>query len=286
MKKSVHYALFAIVFLSSCSNKNIEKGNDNLIRYNNFESSYIDNRNVDVWLPPDYGNDEKHYPVIYMHDGQNIFVDSLSYTGVSWNVNGTTEELINRGEIEKPIIVGIWNTSKRFAEYMPQDPLNDLDKDIKKRFHKEIGNVQSNNYLEFIVKELNPFIDSTYRTKPDFSNTCIMGSSMGGLISWYAIAKYPKVFGRAGCLSTHWPVGKEQVGDEVFDALYNYFDYGTETLDSLYEPYQMKIDKLMAGKGYTIGEDWITKKFEGHDHSESSWRKRFHLPLEFLMGKE
>ena len=117
-----------------------------------------------------------------------------------------------------------------------------------------------------------------------------MGSSMGGLISAYALCEYPHVFGGAGCVSTHFPAGKGAVIDYLAKNLPKpgahklWFDYGTETLDALYEPYQRRMDAVMKAAGYTEGRDWITKKFPGAEHSEKSWRARVDQPLTFLLG--
>jgi predicted alpha/beta superfamily hydrolase len=159
--------------------------------------------------------------------------------------------------------------------------------------------VQSDNYLKFLVKELKPFIDKKYATNETSAATFIAGSSMGGLISVYALCEYPKVFGGAACLSTHWtgifkadnPFPKAM---QVYLKMYLpeaknhkiYFDYGTETLDAMYEPFQLQVDSIMMSKTYSIkNNDWKTQKFEGENHSELAWSKRVKIPLEFLLRK-
>jgi predicted alpha/beta superfamily hydrolase len=163
---------------------------------------------------------------------------------------------------------------------------------------------QSDNYLKFIVGELKPYIDKTYSTYGDPLNTIILGSDMGGLISVYAFCKYPEVFGGAACLSTHWPIigvsllYNRKIIDNTSRAFREYlssnipspprgkiyFDYGSEKLDSLYKPYQQLVDNIMKNAGYT-SVNWITMEFINADHSERSWSKRLHVPLEFLLGK-
>ena len=149
----------------------------------------------------------------------------------------------------------------------------------------------SDNYLKFIVEELKPFVDLNYRTKPGKENTFILGSSMGGLISAYAVSEYPQIFGGAACLSTDWTLGK---GAEI--AWYEknwpaagshkiYFDFGTGWMDANYQSYQNEMDKVMIKHGYKKGEDWITKKFEGAGHFPHEWRSRMHIPLTFLLGQ-
>ena len=150
--------------------------------------------------------------------------------------------------------------------------------------------ISSDNYLRFFVEELKPFVDNNYRTLTSKNDTFIAGSSMGGLISAYAIAEYPDIFGGAACLSTDWSIGDGIVVD-WFNKNWPtargnrvYFDYGTETFDALYEPYQLEMDKVMRKYGYLEDEDWVTRRFEGDDHHPKAWRERFHIPLEFLLG--
>jgi predicted alpha/beta superfamily hydrolase len=142
-----------------------------------------------------------------------------------------------------------------------------------------------------VVEELKQFIDSTYRTLTDRKNTFIMGSSMGGLISAYAMCEYPDVFGGAGCISTHWLAGDGIVIDYLKKHLPDphshkfYFDYGNETLDASYEPYQQKVDAVMKNAGYKEGKNWLTRKFVGAEHSERAWSKRVDVPLQFFLHK-
>ena len=118
-----------------------------------------------------------------------------------------------------------------------------------------------------------------------------MGSSMGGLISLYALTEYPAVFGGAACLSTHWPAGGGVMIDYLRSALPDpaghriYFDHGTATLDSLYPPFQRRADAVMRAAGYVEGRDWVTRVFAGAEHSERAWRVRVEQPLIFLLGR-
>jgi predicted alpha/beta superfamily hydrolase len=158
--------------------------------------------------------------------------------------------------------------------------------------------IMSDQYLLFLTKELKPFIDRTYSTKSDRANSFLAGSSMGGLISLYAICEYPDIFGGAACLSTHWPglfsLENNPVPDVFFKYLKNnlpdpklhriYFDHGTETLDAMYAELQSKVDTIMITKGYTK-EQWMSKSWPGQDHSEKSWRSRLSTPILFLLKK-
>lgn len=260
-------------------------------RYAQFPSKLVERRNVDVWLPDNY-SPKKKYAVLYMHDGQNLFNPAESYAGVDWNVDEALQKLIDEKKVRDTIVVGIWNTPKRTIEYAPQKAFDIVNrKKIKQSKFAKPKEGLSDLYLKFIVNELKPFIDKKYSTKPDRANTFIMGSSMGGLMSLYAISQYPQIFGGAGCVSTHFPLGKGVMIEYMKTNLPApkthkiYFDYGTETLDAEYEPYQKQADKLMKKKKYKSGVNWVTKKFEGEEHSEKSWRKRVDIPLTFLLGK-
>lgn len=263
-----------------------------LKRYENFRSKYIEPRNVDVWMPPSY-REEKKFSVIYMHDGQNLFDSTISFIGVDWGIDETISSLINENKIKNTIVVGIWNTSKRVPEYMPEKPFNTQkgEKALSK-FVKHVGSLPiSDNYLKFIVEELKPFIDSNYNTLTDKENTYMIGSSMGGLISIYGVCEYPEIFGGCACLSTHWIPADGIVIDYIEDKLPPsgshkiYFDHGTLSGDELYAPYQKRVDKIMRLKNYQYGKNWITKVFIGDEHSERAWRKRVYIPLTFLLGK-
>ena len=202
-----------------------------VVRFQNFKSKFVDARNVDVWLPDGY-SDNKQYNVLYMHDGQMLFDSETTWNKQAWEVDATAGELITNNKTQPFIVVGIWNNNlKRHQEYFPRKAFENLD-DSQKKFVSDILlqkhkietelNPISDDYLKFLVTELKPFIDKTFTTKSDPSHTFIAGSSMGGLISMYAICEYPKVFGGAACLSTHW-TGIYQLEDNpVPDAFFAY----------------------------------------------------------------
>lgn len=258
-------------------------------------SRHVDARDVDVWLPPSYGRDpSRRYPVLYMHDGQNLFDPALSYTGVDWDVDGAMMRLIERGEIREAIVVGIWNTPLRFAEYMPKAPVrtDTVGSGIEGGSIGRTEDIRSDDYLRFVVEELKPFIDTRYRTATGRDDTFVMGSSMGGLISLYAIATYPEVYGGAGAVSTHWPACDGCVVDWLATHLPErrthrlYFDHGTAALDALYPPHQQRMDAAMRRAGWREGPRWMTRRFEGAEHNEAAWRARLEIPLRFLLAPE
>jgi enterochelin esterase-like enzyme len=275
-------------------------------RIENFASAFLPPRNIDIWLPPGYDS-RQAYAVLYMHDGQMLFDATTTWNQQEWGVDEVLSELIGAQKISPCIVVAAWNTNTRHSDYFPQKPFESLPVAYRdsllegaKRNEKTAlfsAPIQSDAYLRFLVQELKPYIDSHYATRPERAHTFIAGSSMGGLISMYAICEYPEVFGGAACLSTHWPGIFSTENNPIPQAFADYlsthlpdpathklyFDYGTETLDALYEPYQLQADSLIQNRGYDSLQ-WKTLKFPGENHSEASWRKRLGIPITFLIG--
>ncbi len=281
-----------------------------------FESRFVEARRVDLWLPLQYEAGGR-FPVLYMHDGQNVLVPELSYRGVDWGID---EAVVRLGDaIRAPIVAAVWNTPRRVNEYLPCRPLaedfsasseaipnkgsdqptqNKIrrgcgDPAVLERYARRLkGPVLSNEYLRFMVEELKPWVDRTFRTLTGPQDTALMGSSMGGLISLYGLCEYPQVFGGAGCVSTHWPLGGLRYMPYLRARLPApgrnriYFDHGTEDLDGLYPGFQRRVDKIMEERGYRQGVDWLTRVFPGQGHNEAAWRARVDEPLKFLFGKE
>ena len=270
----------------------------------NFQSEFIDPRNIDVWFPPDYNESgAKKYPVLYMHDGQSLFEPGHTFSDQEWGVDEMMTKLVEENRIRKTIVVGIWNTEKRFREYQPGKPFFNLSAEeigIRTNLDKEYaGGPLGDQYLKFIIDELKPFVDRNIRTLPDRENTFMMGSSMGGIISIFAITEYPNVFSGVACLSTHYPLilgNNPDIPPILIRYLKShlprpgnhkiYFDYGTETHDAWYEPYQNQMDSTMEEIGYTRVVNWVTNQFNGAEHSEVAWRKRLDIPLTFLLGTD
>lgn len=269
-------------------------------RHENFPSKFVAPRNVDVWLPPNFSPGKK-YAVLYLHDGQMLFDSATTWNKQEWGVDETLSKLFAEGKIQPCIVVGIWNTPRRREEYFPAKAFDNIEKNwqdsLRKDLNRPLPRPLADEYLKFLVSELKPFIDKKYSTKRGRAHTFTGGASMGGLISLYAICEYPKVFGGAACLSTHFPLGFRKDETAFFKGLEIYlrknlpapkkhkiwFDFGTETLDAWYEPLQNRVDELMRGRGFS-SENWVTRKFEGAEHSEKAWRARFQLPMLFLMG--
>ena len=276
-------------------------------RIDSFPTKFIVPRTVDVWLPSNYSKDKK-YSVLYMHDGQMLFDASSTWNKQEWMVDEVVSKLNAENKIEDMIVVAIWNIPTiRHANLFPKKPLQQLSKDKiefiyveaqKLNYNLKIEDINSDNYLKFIVKELKPYIDKKYSVYTDAKHIGIMGSSMGGLISMYAICEYPKVFGKAACLSTHWVGFRDFENNPIPESFFAYmeknlpnpkdhkiyFDYGTETLDASYLKYEYRVDEVLQSKGYTT-ENYKNLKFEGEKHSEASWQKRINIPIEFMFGK-
>jgi enterochelin esterase-like enzyme len=278
-----------------------------VIRHAAFPSNYVNGRHVDVWLPNQYDSTQK-YAVWYVHDGQMLFDSTTTWNKQSWKAAETFQQLIDRNEIEPCIVVGIWNSgSDRHRDYFPQKPFELLKQTVQDSLLKTkrpggqtifTGTPQSDLYLLFLTQELKPFIDRTYNTYTDPAHTFIMGSSMGGLISWYAVCEYPKVFGGAACLSTHWPGVFSDKNNPIPGAFFDYlrkhipsrkthrfyFDHGTIGLDMMYGPFQKEADAIFLKKKYGK-QSYKSEVFVGADHSERAWQKRLSEVVTF-MGQE
>ena len=241
-----------------------------------------------------------------MHDGQNLFEAKTSYSG-EWGVDEHLTRLIAGGQVRAPIVVGVWNTDLRLREYVPADLIAALPADMRDEVQAIYGGPSlSDAYLRFLAEELKPFIDGAYRTLTGPQDTMIAGSSMGGLISMYAVMKRPQTFSAAACLSTHWPLKVEGLepgaaldawrerlvaawtgviehglpapGDHRF-----YFDRGDERLDQFYAVFQTQVDQTFRRRGYGPG-DFRSLVFPGAQHNEASWNQRLDVPLTFLLS--
>lgn len=257
-----------------------------------FETGHVADRRVDVWLPPGYdGSPDRRYPVIYAHDGQNLFDASTAFAGVDWGLDDAIAGLTVESPDYAAIVVGIWNTPRRIAEYMPQKPLLlPHNQKVLKRFSERYGGAPvSDSYLRFLVEDLKPTIDRKYRTKAVRESTILLGSSMGGLVSLYGICEYPDVFGAAICMSTSWTVGgkptlgylRAKIPDPSSHLMY--FDHGNEAQIGAYEKLQHAVDVLLAASGYRRDANFMSLRFDGADHSELAWRSRVEVPLRFVL---
>lgn len=264
--------------------------------------SYI----VDVWLPSGYdGTDSgKRYPVVYMHDGQNLFDPTISFAGAAWEIDKALGHLIDTDVIDTPIVVGIHNRGgNRPADYIPELPLHApymTSEQFTASGMPQITGYAYNGdeYAAFVATELKPAIDKMFATAPERDHTFIMGSSMGGLASLYALCEYPDVYGGAACLSTHW-IGTFDQNSTIFptamlsymsdrlpspDSHRLYLDRGTLDLDSYYDKWEEQAREIARGKGYSETAGTLyTFTDKGASHNEIYWSQRVDRPLHFLL---
>lgn len=268
-------------------------------RLANFPSQHVDARHIDVWIPAACTAGQR-CQVLYMHDGQMLYDASTTWNRQAWNVHLAVDRLMRDGRLPPTLVVGVWNNGKwRHSEFFPGKFLPQMPEPARRELTEKAlqGQSRSDAYLRFLVEELKPAIDARFPTRPQAQHTALMGSSMGGLISVYAMSEYPQVFGAAAGLSTHW-VGIHQPNAAIPLAAFNYLqqslapadgrklyqDHGTTELDALYAPYQRFIDQIAKDRGY--GErDYLSLVFEGTGHNEAAWAARLERPLLFVLGQ-
>ena len=215
------------------------------VRYHlKFEGEGLKPRDIVVWLPPSYFKiDNKRYPVLYMHDGQNVFDPATSSFGYDWRADEVADSLIKVGVMKEIIIVGIYNTSDRTSEYT----------------HTQLGYT----YMDFVVNKLKPFIDNEYRTLPNPENTGVCGSSAGGLISMMMVWNYPNVFANGACFSSAFKIQKLNYVDTVLNYsgkkknIKLYIDNGGMGIDAKLLSGNDEMIAALNKKGYELGKDII-----------------------------
>jgi len=239
----------------------------------NIEGKGILPRDVIIWFPPSYDEStSKRYPVLYMHDGQNIIDPTTSAFGIDWQVDETSDSLINENLMNEIIVVGIYNTKHRRSDYS----------------HNDTGYA----YMRWVVNELKPLIDKTYRTKPDRENTAVAGSSMGGLISFMMLWEYSDIFSKAACFSPAFKVDRFDFVKNVrnFDGkkkiIKLYIDNGGVGLDARLQPGIDEMIQTLVLKGYELDKDIIYFIDKDAEHNEPAWANRMYKPLLWFFGKE
>ncbi|BDD05780.1 phosphonate ABC transporter ATP-binding protein [Aureibacter tunicatorum] len=238
----------------------------------NVEGEGILPRDVIIWLPEDYDEHQsKKYPVLYMHDGQNIIDPKTSSFGVDWQVDETVTDLISKEELKSVIVVGVYNTVNRTDEYTPGE--------------------KGTAYMEFMAHKLKPMIDKKFRTLQDRKNTYIGGSSAGGIMAFMLAWEYPDIYSGAICMSPAFKI--EQI-DYVKDVksftgekkpLKLYIDNGGKGLEIKLQPGIDEMMSALAGKGYVIGDDLMYVIDPEAEHFESAWAERMPKALKFVVGK-
>ncbi len=240
--------------------------------YEGLKGNGIMERDVVVWLPPGYEDQENTaYPVIYMHDGQNVFDAATSAFGIEWQVDEAITNLVEAGEMQPLIAVGIYNTPDRSSEYLPGDT--------------------ANAYMAFIIEKLKPFIDSAYRTKsgPEYTMTC--GASAGGLAAFMLAWEHPTVFSKAICMSPalkvrtidYVKVVQESpvIEQKAFFYLYN----GGQELEAELLPGIEEMVTMLNSKGYLVGLDYQFIVDPEALHEEAAWAEHFPEAIRECMSK-
>lgn len=229
-------------------------------------------RDVIVWLPPGYETSRaRRYPVLYMHDGQNVFDPSTSFLGTDWQVDETADSLMRAGQMEEIIIVGIYNTSDRTAEYSDTD--------------------RGRSYMKFLVETLKPFIDANYRTRPGREHTATMGSSMGGLISFLLAWEHAPVFSQAACLSPAFIPPFDGIVRMVENdhgparGIRIYMDNGGVALDSVLQAGCEAMLAALQKNGFKPGDNLEWFHDVKAEHTERAWAARVWRPLLFMFGR-
>jgi len=252
-------------------------------------------REIDVWLPPEAaGNGAANRPILYCHDGQNLFLPEFSFAGVPWSLHTAALAAASAAGMPVPVVVGIWNSGEgRYREYLPSEP--EMRPTGAGEAHLALayadgGTPCADAYVRMLTEEVVPLIEAEYRLSVTARRRAVLGSSMGGIVSLYAALTRPDVFGAAACVSTNFIVGGEPLVDWFAARLPApgtsrlWFDRGTDGLDAEYGPLQERMDAAVRASGLVEGRDFETRVYPGADHSEGSWAARATDALAFVLA--
>jgi predicted alpha/beta superfamily hydrolase len=275
------------------------------VEYQNVSAAGLPEQRLSIWLPPGYdAPGSRRFPVLYMHDGHNLFDVTKSNFNKIWAADKAMLAAVQSGTVEPHIIIGIWAPGvDRHRQYLPRSLYDMSSGNLRAQMTGMTkGGVISDRYLEWITGPLKSWVDASFRTRPGRDDTAIVGSSMGGLMSCYAFLERPEVFGRAGCVSSHWPAVDPRTIDEaelkgLWDAWFAarlgqpdgrrvWMDHGTATLDQFYAPYQQVVDARFVAAGWQKGRDWESRVYEGAEHEENAWAARLPEIFGWLLAKD
>lgn len=275
------------------------------LEYEHIAAAGLPEQWLTIWLPPGYDKGKRRYPVLYMHDGHNLFDPAKSNFNKVWAADKAMLAAMRKGKVAPHIIVGIWAPrGDRFRQYLPQSAYETASGVPRQAMDAMIeGPVISRAYLDWLAGPLKQWVDASFRTRSARDDTAIVGSSMGGLMSCYAFLERPDVYGRAGCVSSHWPAADPRVvgaANPELIALWDHWfaarlgapdgrrvwmDHGTATLDAFYAPYQAAIDARFAASGWVKGRDWESRVYAGAEHEENAWARRLPEIFGWLLRK-
>jgi predicted alpha/beta superfamily hydrolase len=247
-----------------------------LRKHDRFRSRYLRNqRDIIIYLPPGYDEQlDRRFPVLYLHDGQNLFDGATAFNGQDWHVGQTADYTISAGLVEPLIIVGIYNTGKgRILEYTPTKV-------------PRLGGGRADRYAKFLIDEIKPFVDRDYRTQFEAPRTGIGGSSLGGLVSIYLGLKFSHVFGKIAALSPSvwWNqrvIHRFAAAAPIEPRPRIWLDIGTREGPRIVEDVERFRDVLLA-KGWRYDRDLHYERVEGAEHNEAAWAARVGPFLRFL----
>jgi predicted alpha/beta superfamily hydrolase len=260
---------------------------------------------VTVWLPPGYDRDtRRRYPVLYMHDGQNVLFPKRSGFNKVWAADKAALQLIRSRKVAPFLIVAVDHPgAPRFLRYFPTRVASPAFAQGIEGFAK--GKLGGDAYLSFLADTLKPVVDERFRTRPHARHTAVAGSSMGGLISLYALTERADVFGKAAAVSIHSPLidpnllasqpamaeGVKADWRRYLSSRLNapqgrklWMDHGTETLDASYAPYQAVLNDGVAAAGWARGKDFESRVYQGTAHEENAWAARLPEILGWLLS--
>lgn len=278
-----------------------------LIEYERVPAAGLPDQRLSIWLPPGYDAGAGRYPVLYMHDGHNLFDLKHSNFNKIWAADKAMLAATASGAVEPHIIIGIWAPGPdRYRQYLPRSAYDAAPAPLRAQMDAMAngGAVVSDRYLAWIAGPLKAWVDASFRTRPGRDDTAIIGSSMGGLMSCYAFLEKPDVFGRAGCVSSHWPAvdprvvagedsGVKQLWDGWLAARLGapdgrrvWLDHGTATLDAFYAPYQQVVDARFVAAGWQKGRDFESRVYDGAEHEENAWAARLPEIFGWLLAKQ
>lgn len=266
-----------------------------------------------IWLPPGYDAGKgKKFPVLYMHDGQNLFDRKLTNYNQEWQMDEAIPRMARQGDLRDWIVVGVQSPRSRYRALFPQKILPLLPAEFRARvLTLDTGETKAelagDAYLKFMVETVKPRVDREFRTLKGPEDTAVMGSSMGGLMAFYAMAEYPEIFGQAAAVSMHVALASSSeegvdhtkeaaVAAEAFGKYLAtsrmkpggnrlYIDHGTGTLDGSYGPYSSALVPVLEAAGWT-GQNFMFRTYAGAEHNETAWAQRVDIPLAFLDRKD
>ncbi len=248
-----------------------------LIKHEQFPSRFLCNqRDLIVYLPPGYdGQAQRHFPVLYLHDGQNLFDGATSFIpGMDWHVGQTADQWILDGRVEPLIVVGIYNAGKqRLREYTPTRV-------------PRLGGGSANRYAKFLLEEVRPFLQGQYRVLEGAENTGIGGSSLGGLVSLYLGLRKPRIFGKIAALSPSvwWNerfILRFAAAAPVRPLPRIWLDIGTREGPRIVDDVE-RLRDVLTGKGWQLERNLHYQRVEGAEHNEAAWAQRVGPFLQFL----